>query len=630
MKRNLTLLSALFLAGVSFAQKSQLGLVTNGKFEQEAKSNAKIDKAVGDVLYSTTFDFVDNWKSTAISTTPAKDFGWQLLNVTTADNWAFNPSTFNSTSKGGVAMCENGNPQTGTHKTGETYILELDSVLSFPGAGNLTIQFQQWGVKYYDNQSTQISVDGGVNWVEIGNNEDKTINTLYVNPDTKNYTTGPFFPVGTSYTNVRIRFVINFPLAQVDGIMYAWLIDDLKIIEAADKDLQMVDLHLADLRTEYEHTVLTKAIASKYPLKLYSQLRNYGVNTPTSVQLGYSITNTTSGAVVSNGTGGSQFSDFAFGAFDTVMYETGFDMSTLPIGTYNVKSWIVNPDGDVNKSNDTLNRTFQINENYFGQINFDEGYRIEGRQKGTGGANDEIVFGSTFYTGQAMDIYGYELYLDPTLTGKNTPDQTINIKLNEFDPTTGTFTELQAREFLLKAEKIPTTPGYYVFDFDSTEVSSSTKGKASLDGDKFYVFFVEHFGGTNLEISPLKSATDKDNSCYVYGEFGAQPGKNYFGMQGQLLYRMRTTKYPSTVGISEKSISSVNVYPNPSVDKVTVKTSGENITSVVITDAAGKVVYTSGAAGSTLDINNSTWNAGIYNAQITTSSEVSILKVVKQ
>jgi hypothetical protein len=81
-------------------------------------------------------------------------------------------------------------------------------------------------------------------------------------------------------------------------------------------------------------------------------------------------------------------------------------------------------------------------------------------------------------------------------------------------------------------------------------------------------------------------------------------------------------------GIVEAA-QSFKVYPNPASDLVSIKgTNGSSFNRVQAFDITGRVVYTSDASGSSLSIDVSNWNNGIYLVQIATDSGVQVKRIV--
>lgn len=82
-----------------------------------------------------------------------------------------------------------------------------------------------------------------------------------------------------------------------------------------------------------------------------------------------------------------------------------------------------------------------------------------------------------------------------------------------------------------------------------------------------------------------------------------------------------------TLNVDENAVSTISVYPNPSADEVTIS-SAENVTKVVIFDAAGKQVKTiNGGDGTSLTFGTSELENGVYTVLVN-DTQVSRLAVL--
>jgi hypothetical protein len=82
-----------------------------------------------------------------------------------------------------------------------------------------------------------------------------------------------------------------------------------------------------------------------------------------------------------------------------------------------------------------------------------------------------------------------------------------------------------------------------------------------------------------------------------------------------------------TVGIEEGNITDVNLYPNPTSESFTIKTSAPLYGTYSIVDAQGKLVFSGEMTGTDTHVNISSVARGIYYLRIPELSEP--LRVVK-
>ncbi|MBL0105605.1 MAG: multicopper oxidase domain-containing protein [Bacteroidetes bacterium] len=98
------------------------------------------------------------------------------------------------------------------------------------------------------------------------------------------------------------------------------------------------------------------------------------------------------------------------------------------------------------------------------------------------------------------------------------------------------------------------------------------------------------------------------------------------GMMGQFVVM------PLTSGTHEiKLDDQISVYPNPVSDNLTIQTSTNEQVNVVISDALGKIVFTSvmNPVGNQIKLNTENWSAGMYSVSLKTTGSFVTKAVVK-
>jgi hypothetical protein len=94
-----------------------------------------------------------------------------------------------------------------------------------------------------------------------------------------------------------------------------------------------------------------------------------------------------------------------------------------------------------------------------------------------------------------------------------------------------------------------------------------------------------------------------------------------------LSFKQIRVQWPT--GIDKTNTSEVNVYPNPAVEELTVKTDGLDIKNMLVTDLNGRIVYRAQGSelNSVLSVRN--WPKGIYFVKITTEEGMTTHKIIK-
>jgi hypothetical protein len=73
------------------------------------------------------------------------------------------------------------------------------------------------------------------------------------------------------------------------------------------------------------------------------------------------------------------------------------------------------------------------------------------------------------------------------------------------------------------------------------------------------------------------------------------------------------------VGISEWMYEDIQIYPNPAIERITIRPSAEG-GQITIINSAGQIVLSSGLIRSVLEIDIATWSSGVYTVQYTGES----------
>ena len=119
---------------------------------------------------------------------------------------------------------------------------------------------------------------------------------------------------------------------------------------------------------------------------------------------------------------------------------------------------------------------------------------------------------------------------------------------------------------------------------------------------------------------------------YIFNDHNLEDGRYYYRLKQ--MDNNGYTSYSEIKDVFVRTMSSVNIYPNPTVDKINIKISGKSDQEklVDVIDVSGRVIYsgniTNPSAESALSVNCSDWPKGIYFVRIK-GNEDEIFKVVK-
>jgi Secretion system C-terminal sorting domain len=637
MRKQVTLLSALMLiTGSLFAQKTMTlpkraaktstVLYTGEIPKAPAQSN---EKAEGDILWANNFNSSTNWLSTANGGTPAADFGWQIASSPNQLlTWFFDPTAINSTSDGGYAVCENGDPTGAPAPDADAeWILTYDSTFNFSAYSNLLFQFEEYGASFIESQVVEVSADNGTTWIEIGNNADLgqlTANggSAFPNPTLRTYNVGLAFG-GVIPATLKFRFRVVWPgnAGANGGIMYGWFIDDVKFIEGYSNDLKITESFpfVGDAALVYTKFPATQAGTAQATVT--ANIANVGSASQDVVLTA------TNGAYSSTGTATLPgYSD------DSLVVTSAFTIPTVA-GVNNFTATATSNNTLSNTSDDTRTLKFEVTPSIMAVDAFTgAASSMTGGFTGfQGQANTEFTGAGTFFeifedgeigafevgianiTGTAQQDYiGHELYAyfyrstdgGATFTYEFETDPKI-IEATNFGkivkfPLTATIPVLQGEMIIVIGAS-----------FVGAEVPIAFSGVMPQDN------FVGLAGGSNEDFTGL--APDPATPTLIDAPVVRVDFKSY-------------------VGVNEiEDVAGINASPNPftNATEISFNLKADAEVSIVVTDLAGRVVMTIptanyNAGAQKVSIDGAALNAGVYNYTLTVGNNVVTKRIVKK
>ena len=188
-------------------------------------------------------------------------YGWSIDG--TNDSWYFN-NPISSTSGGNYAELSNGSALSGTQLLNMTYNMTMAQPIDIGaaiGSPNAILSFEEYGARFNDLQTVQISTDG-VNFITIADNLSYQVlaqagGSAYPNPSLREIQLSPYLQANTSTVWIRFSWTTNFPTQATNAnvwIAYGWYIDDVKIYEAPANSITMTDEVMGGWWVEYMNT----------------------------------------------------------------------------------------------------------------------------------------------------------------------------------------------------------------------------------------------------------------------------------------------------------------------------------------------------------------------------------------
>jgi len=225
-------------------------------------------------------------------------FGWSI--TSTATGWWSNG--INSSSGGNFAELANGDPSAtpGTQVINVTYSLTTAQpidVQSLAGTGNVLLSFEQFGARFNDAQTVEVSTDGSA-FTQVYSNVGFPMLTnmggaAYPNPNLQIVDLGPYISGNASSVWIRFTWTSAFPGETNPNawVTYGWYIDDVRILSKDAHNMVLDYGYISHNLTGAEYGRVPKAQLQPEIL-LGSSVRNFGYEAQNNVNLNVRVLNT--------------------------------------------------------------------------------------------------------------------------------------------------------------------------------------------------------------------------------------------------------------------------------------------------------------------------------------------------
>ncbi len=619
----LSLLLAGFATSASFAQLNtkpyKFGEVTNEASIKPTQTQAQA-KALGVEIWADEFNDGTNWVIDNDGQ-PGGAFGWTIDAVN--DGW-WSTAGITSTSGGGFAELSNGDAQASTQALDVTYTMTSNSInlLTLPNntamTDQVTLQFEQYGAIFNDEQTVQISTDGGNTWEIIRDNRDHysvlsaSGGDPMPNPDLISINLAPYTTGAATDVQIRFQWTTAFPQSSQNAavwITYGWYIDDVRIFTNPDNDIESVDPVWGSLGLNYSRIPTTQVA----PIDFTSFAFNNGLNTQTDVTLNVDVNS-------GGWTGTSTPVDIPVGDTDSLFTTTSYTPAAV-VGSHSF-TWEItqNETDDVPANNVIAGDAFDVTEYDYAM-------------------DDDVIDGSTGNGGFGWEKGNfYDIFQDQSamaiqikLANNTQAGSIVYGKIYRWDPSNATtfadalFFEQQTDFYEVQQSDLSggliTLPLLAPTPLNTTDVTYFVV--AATDGD----------GGASDDVQLATSGVSPTGFSYFYA---ADDDAWYLQPQTPIV---RLSFDPAfNIGLEELSnVSALNVFPNPATDEVSVSfnvTAASDVT-VEVLDMTGKVLETVIDAANVTGMQNSSVNiadyaAGMYMVNITTNEGSIQRKFVKK
>lgn len=573
-------------------------------------------------IWSNNFDTPADWVVDNDGIT-GSDHGWDI--GSTSEGW-YAANGISSTSGGNYAEVQNGDPTAtpGTQEIGVAYTLTLANPIDVPNLpGNVsgdavTLQFEEFGARFYDNQEVQVSTDNGVTWVTVRNNSaysqlTSTGGAAYANPETVQVNLAPFISGNASSVLIRFSWTSEFPNDTNPNawVAYGWYIDDVKLFTNPDDDLALWSAYIAGENNSGAEYGITPANQVDANWAIGGRAFNNGVNDQTNLDLTADFT-----AFSATATEASLVSG------DTVDMETIDPLTLTPAvytGTYTLIS-----DGETagaEFANNTLTRTFEISQAWDQTADQTGVYALDGigvypaasvTSLGTAsftGAEDGLVLATLYHIKNTTPVSGVRLMLN----GSSVAGAEIYGSIKD----TSTFWADDMTS-LFNTNAVTLTAA----DISAGYVDALFPSAVTLNAGVYYAAaeLYSNAGASHIRVADDETVAQPFDASAIY-----IPGDQSYTNGTAIGIRLLTGE--GVIGLNENTLEGVSVYPNPSEGVLNISNDNNTANTITVYNMVGKVVL-SRTANTSATINLAAQGTGVYMVKVSNDNGSFVERVV--
>ncbi|HEX4886453.1 MAG TPA: T9SS type A sorting domain-containing protein [Luteibaculaceae bacterium] len=479
----------------------------------------------------------------------------------------------------------------------------------------VSLQFEEFYRRFQDKTYIEVSNDGGTTWVKYEVNKTLAVNQAVANNPT--IVVVDITPTAAGQAAVLFRFRYE------GGCDYAWMVDDVKIIETPANNITLNTSWHGDIINDYEYRQVP--LSQSHDLVFGAVISNDGALDQQNVRMNLEVRNTTTSTTV---TYTSESVNLAKAASDTLNYV----LPKLTVaGEYQFIITILNDGTDATPDNNTITRNFSLtaapNKVFsHGAPAWGGGFYAPFDVTGNPGFYEPFTALNNFKVYENGDM----LYaVGMVLAEETNPGQEIVIEVFQYNnpaaPDPDDKTSLASETYILKPEDISVDVANQVI------LRGALSTPVPVVAGQVYGVGIQTFGGSD-PVSLGTSGTNNDGSSLIFGNLGSG-GTTWYSLGSNPFFTMLLS--PS-VGISENAKKQFNVssFPNPAKDKVMLNFSlpQSGTATIHINDIAGKNVFTKSmnakSGANQLSIENLDLRPGVYYYTVTSNGVSNSNKLV--
>lgn len=524
-------------------------------------------------------------------------------NTMSGDNWVIGtgvpagsfaiPGIASTTAVDGFALFDSDLLCSGNQNADVYFSTPID----LTGQAAVAIEFESYYRAFQGNCYVIASTDG-MTWTEVQVHSSLAVNSSSANPEI--VTANVSGIIGNSPT-------AYFGFRYIGGCDYAWMVDDISIVTLPDNDVALTTGWHADIINDYEYsmTPLTQVREMIAGVVVENQGGlTQSVDVTCDISDGASIVATMMQTISS-----------VPGVVDTVWFNTGFTPSAN--GTYTPSFSIP---ADMVTSNDMFTAaTLTVNNNLMAHDYGATGsYGWNPAAADPSNAHSSHSWGNVYYPEVNQEIFA----IDVNFATGTTADLYVLARVWELDATgsvQGVLTWNNEIDHTVLQSEIGSAITTIVFPSPSLleagkgYIVDILKVDATTGSEAIYI------GGSE------GNQEDDDYSTVGYGPYGAASAVNYF-ISWEFAPYVRAN-FDASLSVDVATVEGVRVFPNPSEGNITITNNNGDENTIVITNVAGQVVYTSTVSADT-NVNLSSFGAGVYIVKVANGNGSLVKKVI--
>lgn len=484
--------------------------------------------------------------------------------------------------------------------------IRMATSVNLSASVGVVLQFEQYYRRFQGNTYVEVSVDGGNAWETIEVNTAVGVNGYSPNPELVRLN---ITDLVAGQPNVLIQFRYE------GGCDYAWMVDDVSIIDQPASDLVINYSFLVTTAPGYQYCRIP-ANELDAILEVGAEVFSFGYEDQTNVTLTMELRDESNGLAAEL--------NFPIGTMmdgDTVFVDELVDISTLAAGIYTA-TFNVTSDQNVDEDtpdNNTYLRAFQVNNGLFSLDGIGihpPGYLDLGALGSGSYVDDQVLQMFTYYqVANETTVYGLEVQISAG------SDAGSFLFAAVYDSTT-----VLGDDFVNQQNNtIYATPDAYTLT--AADVASGTvfipfDTEVTLPAGGYYASITAYQDGDN-DLFVLDDLTVDDlvgggSLIYLPSDETVYGNGNAFAIRLVI---------DGTISVDEENaLEGVSMYPNPTNGILRINTTTSEKFLVEVMNVLGEQVMTTSFAGNTV-LDLGAYADGVYTVRVSNGTKTTVQRI---